>query len=271
MVRNTVRTPSLKVAVMASIEKLFDLTGRRALITGATRGIGFAIAQAFAAHGASVVLTGRKADSLKAAVEQLRKDGADARGHVCHQGEPTAIDRLFEQLDAESYTTDVVVINAATNPVMGPLLDVDIDAWRKILDVNLTGAFLTARAAIRRMVPQKRGSVIFIASIAGIEPLQGLGAYSTSKAGVLGLMRSLAKELGPSGIRVNAVAPGLVETRFAAALFQDKATYDAMMAHTPLRRHGQPLDIAGAAVFLASEASAYVTGQTLILDGGGRM
>jgi dehydrogenase/reductase SDR family member 4 len=136
--------------------------------------------------------------------------------------------------------------------------------------VNLTGAFLTARAAIRRMLPMKRGSVIFVASIAGIDPMSGLGAYSVSKSGQLGLMRTLAKEMGPSGIRVNALAPGLVETRFATALFQDKQAYDALMAHTPLRRHGQPIDIAGAAVFLASEASAYMTGQTLIIDGGGR-
>jgi len=256
---------------MASIEKLFDLAGRRALITGATRGIGLAIAQAFAAHGASIAITGRKADTQTAAVEQLRTAGADVRGHVCNQGDPDAVAGLFTQLDAEPFAPDIVVINAATNPVMGPLLDVDIDAWRKILDVNLTGAFLTARAAIGRMMPLKRGSVIFIASIAGIDPLLGLGAYSVSKAGLLGLMRTLAKELGPSGVRVNAIAPGLVETRFAAALFQDKAAYAELMAQTPLRRHGQPIDIAGAAVFLASDAAAYMTGQTLILDGGGRV
>jgi NAD(P)-dependent dehydrogenase (short-subunit alcohol dehydrogenase family) len=256
---------------MATIEKLFDLAGRRALITGATRGIGIAVAQAFLAHGAAVAITGRKPDTLHSAVEQLRTDGADVRGHVCNQGDSDAIQRLFDQLDAESYPADVVVINAATNPVMGPLLETDLDAWRKILDVNLTGAFLTARAAIRRMVPLTRGSVIFVASIAGVEPMSGLGAYSVSKSGLLGLMRTLAKELGPSGIRVNALAPGLVETRFAAALFQDKSGYESLMARTPLRRHGQPLDIAGAAVFLASEASAYVTGQTLVIDGGGRV
>src|SRR5438132_9906399 len=196
---------------MAAIEKLFDLTGRRALVTGATRGIGFAIAQAFLAHGAAVAISGRKPDTLQAAVEQLRTGGADVRGHVCNQGDPDAIQRLFDQFGAESYTADVVVVNAATNPVMGPLIEIDIDAWRKILDVNLTGAFLTARAAIGRMVPLKRGSVIFVASIAGIDPMLGLGAYSVSKSGQLGLMRTLAKEMGPSGIRVNALAPGLVE------------------------------------------------------------
>jgi dehydrogenase/reductase SDR family protein 4 len=271
MFHEEIAATPIRVTAMASVEKLFDLTGRRALVTGASRGIGLAIAQAFVAHGAAVTITGRKPDALVVAAEQLRAGGTDVRSVVCNQGDPDAVRCLFEQLDAESYTPDIVVINAATNPVMGPLVDIEPDAWRKILDVNLSGAFLTARAAIRRMLPLKRGSVIFIASIAGIDPLPGLGAYSVSKAGLLGLMRSLAKELGPSGVRVNALAPGLVETRFAAALFQDKPAYEALMAHTPLRRHGQPLDIAGAAVFLASEAAAYVTGQTLVVDGGGRM
>jgi dehydrogenase/reductase SDR family protein 4 len=249
----------------------FDLAGRHALVTGATRGIGLAVARALAERGAAVTLTGRKADTLAPVVAQLKAAGADARGIPCHQGEAGAIDALFAQLDAGGVAPDIAVINAATNPVMGGLLDVDLDAWKKILDVNLTGALLTARAAIRRMLPKNRGSVIFMASIAGIEPMEGLGAYSVSKAGLLGLMRGLAREVGPRGVRVNAIAPGLVETRFSQALFQDKAAYEALIARTPLRRHGLPDDIAGVAVFLASDAAAWVTGQTLVVDGGGRV
>ncbi len=249
----------------------FDLTGRRALLTGASRGIGYAVAAALARRGAAVALTGRKADALDAAVTQLRSLGTDARAYVCHQGDPEAISQLFEQLDRDHFPLDILVVNAATNPVFGPLLDLELDAWHKIVEVNLTGALLTAQAAARRMLTRQKGSIVFIASIAGIDPLPGLGAYSVSKAGILGLMRALAKELGSNGIRVNAVAPGLIETRFSAALFQDRAAYDRIVGQTALQRHGQSDDVAGAVVYLASEASAYVSGQVLIVDGGGRM
>lgn len=256
---------------MSSLHDPFDLTGRRALVTGASRGIGLAVAAALTRRGAAVAITGRKPENLTAAAGQLQSAGADVRPFVCHQGDPEAVCKLFEQLDQATLTPDIVVINAATNPSYGPLVDLDLDAWRKILDVNLTGALLTAQAAARRMIRQRRGSIVFMASIAGIDPLAGLGAYSVSKAGLLGLMRALAKELGPHGVRVNAVAPGLIETRFSAALFQNQAAYEGIIGHTPLNRHGQPHDIADAVVFLASDAAAYVTGQVLIVDGGGRM
>ncbi len=256
---------------MDTARDLFDLTGRNALVTGASRGIGLAIARALGQRGASVTITGRKEETLRAVAERLRAEGVDARPIVCHQGDLAAIVSLFEQLDRDRHTPDVVVVNAATNPVYGPLLDLDLPAWQKIVDVNLTGSLATAQQAARRMAAAGRGSIIFVSSVAGLDPLPGLGAYSISKAGLLGLARVLARELGPRGVRVNAIAPGLIETRFSAALFADRQAYDTFITRTPLGRHGQPDDIVGAAVFLASDASAYVTGQVLVVDGGGRM
>jgi dehydrogenase/reductase SDR family member 4 len=248
----------------------FDLTGRRALVTGASRGIGLAIAGGLAQRGAAVAITGRKADSLETAAASLRANGATILPLVCHQGDPASVAGLFAALDAQSFSPDIVVVNAATNPVMGPLIDTDLAAWQKILDVNLTGALLTAQHAARRMMPRQSGSLIFVSSIAALDPIPGLGAYSVSKTGLIGLTKALAKELGPSGIRVNALAPGLIETRFSAALFRDQAAYEKIVGAVPLGRHGQPDDLVGAAVFLASEASAYLTGQVLVVDGGGR-
>jgi NAD(P)-dependent dehydrogenase (short-subunit alcohol dehydrogenase family) len=256
---------------MSTTPDPFDLTGRRALVTGASRGIGLAVARGLARRGAAVAITGRKADALQAAAEQLRAEGADVLPLVCHQGDPAAIGALFAQLDQHGHTADVVVINAATNPVLGPLLETDLAAWQKILDVNVTGALLTAQQACRRLLPLRRGSVVFVSSVAGLDPMPGIGAYSVSKTALLGLMRALAKELGPAGIRVNAVAPGLIETRFSEALLRDRQGYDRLMASTPLGRHGQPDDVVGAVVFLASAAAAYVTGQVLVVDGGGRV
>jgi NAD(P)-dependent dehydrogenase (short-subunit alcohol dehydrogenase family) len=256
---------------MAPTEDLFALSGRRALVTGASRGIGFAIAQGLVRCGASVVITGRKADTLAAAAEQLRSAGGNVEPIVCHQGDPAAIAALFEQLDRMTRPVDIVVVNAATNPVMGPLLQTELAAWQKILDVNLTGALLVAQQAGRRMQARKKGSLVFMASIAGLDPMPAIPAYSVSKAGLIGLTKALAKELGPAGIRVNAIAPGLVETKFAAALFQNRQLYEKVMGEVPLGRHGQPQDIVGAAIFLASDASAYVTGQVLVVDGGSRV
>jgi NAD(P)-dependent dehydrogenase (short-subunit alcohol dehydrogenase family) len=250
---------------------LFTLAGRRALVTGGSRGIGLAVARELGRHGANVVITGRKPAALEEASGELRAEGVGVRPEVCHQGDIGAIRELFRRLDEADETPDVVVINAATNPVFGPLLGLEMDAWQKILDVNLTGALVTAQEAARRMVKAGGGSVVFMASVAGIEPVPGLGAYGVSKAGVLGMMRALASELGPHKVRVNAIAPGLIDTNFSAALMNEPESYRRFVSKTALGRHGRPEDIAGAALFLASDASAYLTGQVLVIDGGGRM
>src|SRR5438132_1149421 len=202
---------------------------------------------------------------------QRHRPPPDRRARPRHQGEPAAIKKLFEQIDQTGEPADIVVINAATNPVMGPLLETDLGAWQKIIEVNLTGSLVTAQHAARRMIPRKHGSIVVISSIAGLDPMPAIPAYSVSKAGLIGLTKALAKELGPSGVRVNAIAPGLIETKFSAALFQDRPGYEQVIRQTPLGRHGQPDDIVGAAVFLASEASAYITGQVIVVDGGTRM
>jgi NAD(P)-dependent dehydrogenase (short-subunit alcohol dehydrogenase family) len=249
---------------------LFDLSGRCALVTGASRGIGLAIAEELASRGARLVITGRKAESLESAAASLRAKGAQVEPLISHQGEPEAIDKLFRQLDEQRLTPDIAIINAATNPTYGPLLETEPAAWQKILDVNLTGAWLTARQSGRRMVAKGSGSLIFMTSLAGLDPFPGLGAYSVSKAGLIALTKTLAKELAPE-VRVNAIAPGLIETRFSAALFENREAYQGLMAATPLQRHGQPRDVVGVAVFLATDASAYVTGQVLVVEGGARM
>jgi NAD(P)-dependent dehydrogenase (short-subunit alcohol dehydrogenase family) len=253
------------------VKHTFDLSGRQALITGASRGIGLAVAAGLARHGAAIAITGRKAENLESAADQLRELAPGLLTIPCNQGDPQAIERLFACLDKQGFSADIAVINAATNPVYAPLLETEPAAWQKVLDVNLTGAWLTVCQAARRMAAHGKGSLIFMTSLAGIDPFVGLGAYSVSKAGLIGLTKALAKELAPAGVRVNAIAPGLIETRFSAALFENRQAYEHVIGMTPLGRHGQPEDVVGAALFLASDASSYVTGQVLVVDGGARM
>src|SRR5260370_1662441 len=207
----------------------FALSGRRGLVTGASGGIGLAIAEGLADRGAAVVITGRKAEALETAAALLRSKGAQVFPEVCHQGEPESISSLFARLDQKGFQADIAVINAATNPTYGPLLETELAAWQKILDVNLTGAWLTSREAAQRMVAQGRGSLIFMTSLAGLDPFPGLGAYNVSKAGLIALTNTLAKELAPK-VRVNAIAPGLIETRFSAALFENREAYQRLIA-----------------------------------------
>lgn len=246
----------------------FDLTGRTALVTGASRGIGEAVAHGLAARGATVVLSSRRQESLDSVAAALEEAGGRALAIACHAGRPEQIDALFARIRAELGRLDILVNNAATNPWFGPALDIDEAAYDKTMEVNLKGYFLTCQRAGRMMVEQGSGAIVNVASINGLVPVPNQVVYSMTKAAVVSMTRGLAKELGPSGVRVNAVAPGLVETRFARVLVETDELREAFHAATPLGRHAQPEEIVGAVLYLVSDAASFTTGTVLVCDGG---
>ncbi|MCB9779476.1 MAG: glucose 1-dehydrogenase [Alphaproteobacteria bacterium] len=247
------------------------MNGRTALVTGASRGIGEAIATALAREGATVLLSSRKLDGLEAARDRILADVPDALLQVrpCHTGDPAAIAALFEQLDADGVVVDALVNNAATNPYFGPLLGGDHRAFDKTIDVNVKGPFELSRQVAQRLIDAgKPGAIVNISSIFGMVGAPFQGFYAMTKAALLSLTKTAAVEWGGAGIRVNAIAPGLVETRFAGALLGNDAIVDQYNQRSALGRYGQPDEIAGAVVFLLSDEGRYCTGQTLALDGG---
>jgi NAD(P)-dependent dehydrogenase (short-subunit alcohol dehydrogenase family) len=243
----------------------FRLDGKVALVTGGTRGIGRAIAEAYVAAGAGVCVLARKADELAETQAALAAQGGKVVTVAGSAGDPDAIQACVEQCTADLGRLDILVNNAGTNPTFGPLIDVEPRAVRKILEVNLEGPLLLAQAAWQAWMREHGGVIINVASLGGVRPSQGIGMYNTSKAALIHLTRQLASELGPA-VRVNALAPGLVKTDFARALFEHDE--EGVAARFPLKRLGVPDDIAGAALFLASEASSWLTGETLLVDGG---
>jgi NAD(P)-dependent dehydrogenase (short-subunit alcohol dehydrogenase family) len=248
-----------------------DLTGKVAIVTGASRGIGEAIARALAAHGAKVVLSSRKIEGLQPVVDDIKAAGGDAKAIVCHAGNEEQIKQLVAGTVAAFGKADILVNNAATNPYFGPLMNVEWPAWDKTFEVNTKGYFMAARELVLHLQSRKApGSIVNIASISGLGAAVFQGVYGMSKAAVISMTQTLATELGGTGIRINSIAPGLVETKFAGALLQNKDAVDQLSATTPVRRIGQPDDIAGLAVFLASDASNFITGQTITADGGSR-
>jgi NAD(P)-dependent dehydrogenase (short-subunit alcohol dehydrogenase family) len=245
---------------------VIHLEGKVAIITGASRGIGEAIARAFVASGASVVLAARKIEALTAVASSL---GEQAHAVAAHTGREEECVRLVAEAIARFGHVDVLVNNAATNPHFGPMLDVGMGAWDKTFEVNLKGYFWMARAVAQHLRGRDApGSIVNIASVAGVEaaPLQGV--YGMTKAAILSMTKTLAVELASSRIRVNAIAPGLVHTRFASALTENDVILAEVLKKTPLGRYAEPSEIAGAALYLASDAASYVTGHTLAVDGG---
>ena len=249
-----------------------DLTGKVAIVTGASRGIGEAIARAFAAHGAKVVLASRKIEGLQAVADEIKAAGGDATAIVCHAGNEDADHATWSRRRSSTYgKVDILVNNAATNPYFGPLLNVEWPAWDKTFEVNTKGYFMATREVVQHLQARKApGSIVNIASISGLGAAVFQGVYGMTKAAVISMTQTLAAELGGTGIRINSIAPGLVETKFAGALLQNKEAVDRIEGQTPVRRIGQPDDIAGLALFLASDASNFITGQTIVADGGAR-
>jgi dehydrogenase/reductase SDR family member 4 len=246
----------------------YDLTGRIALITGGTRGIGLAIARELARAGARVMVSSRKAEAVEATAASLRAEGFDAQGIPAHVGRMDEARALVDRTADAFGGLDIVVNNAATNPVYGPIGDTSEEAFDKIISVNLKGPFEIAKRAYPIMAERGRGSIINISSIGGLSPEAGLGIYSVSKAAIISLTKALAKDWGRAGVRVNAIAPGFVKTHFSSALWKNDDVVKAVFARQPIQRIADPEEIAGLALFLASDAASFCTGAVYLADGG---
>lgn len=246
----------------------FDLHERTAIVTGGSRGIGLAIGTALAAAGANVVLAARHGEDAEAAAAELRAEGLSVAGVAANVSRAADCEALVTTATETFGPVDILVNNAATNLHFGPLLDADDGMWLKMVETNLLSAVRLTRLVVPGMRERRRGKIVNTASVAGINPGTGQGVYGALKAALIQLTRSLAQELGPDNIQVNAIAPGLVRTRFAQVLHETPQIRRAIERATPLGRIGEPVDIAGAALYLASPASDFQTGTVMVVDGG---
>jgi NAD(P)-dependent dehydrogenase (short-subunit alcohol dehydrogenase family) len=247
-----------------------DLQDRVAIVTGASRGIGSAIAEALVERGATVVLSSRKQADLDAEAERLNAHRPDAAmAFAAHSGKPEDLERLVDATLERYGRLDILVNNAATNPYFGHTVDADLGAWDKTFDVNVRGVFVLTQLAVNRYLGEHGGSIVNVASVGGIRAAFGLGIYNITKAAVIHMTRQLALELGPRGIRVNAVAPGLVKTRFAEALWGNEEILNRVLQSTALGRIGSPPEIGRVVAFLASDDASFITGEVVVIDGGG--
>ena len=246
----------------------FDLSGRTALVTGGSRGIGLAMGAALAGAGARVALAARHEDQVRAAAELLNANGAQVIGIGANVSKADEVARLVDAVEAAFGPVDILVNNAATNVHFGPVLDADDGMWLKMVETNLLSAVRLCRRVVPGMRERRHGKIINTASVAGIQPGTGQGVYGALKAALIQLTKSLAQELGPDNIQVNAIAPGLVKTRFAQVLHETPQIRRAIERSTPLGRIAEPDEIAGAALYLAAPASDFTTGHVLVVDGG---
>ncbi len=247
----------------------FRLHNKIALVTGASRGIGESIAATLAAHGAEVIISSRKIEGLRPVEETIRANGGKALALACHNGKLDEIGRLFQEIKERYGRLDILVNNAATNFYFGDVLNAPESAWDKTMEVNLKGYFFMSQAAAKMMVENGGGSIVNVASINAVRPAPMQGIYSITKAGVVAMTKAFAKELAPFKIRVNALLPGLTDTKFSSVMVKNDELMDKVILPTiPLRRAAQPDEMAGAVLYLVSDAASFTTGATIVVDGG---
>ncbi|MFP3558102.1 SDR family oxidoreductase [Paraburkholderia sp. SIMBA_049] len=247
---------------------LFDLTDRIALVTGASRGIGEAIARLLAQQGAHVIVSSRKLEECEHVAADIRAAGGSAEAFACHVGRMEDIAATFAHIRDKHGRLDILVNNAAANPYFGHILDTDLAAYNKTVEVNVRGYFFMSVEAGKLMKERGRGAIVNTASVNALHPGDMQGIYSITKAAVVNMTKAFAKECGPLGIRVNALLPGLTRTKFAGALFENKDIYDQWVSNIPLRRHGEPSEMAGTVLYLVSDAASYTNGECIVVDGG---
>jgi len=250
------------------MSNLFDLSGRIALVTGASRGIGESIAKTLAANGAHVIISSRKIEGCQIVADAITAEGGSAEAMACHIGDMEQISGIFSAIKEKHGKLDILVNNAATNPYFGHILDTDLGAFQKTVDVNIRGYFFMSIEGAKLMRDNGGGSIINVASINGVIPGAMQGIYSITKAAVISMTKAFAAECAGLKIRVNALLPGATDTKFAATLVKNDAILKQVLTHVPLNRVAQPDEMAGAVLYLASDASSYTTGTSLNVDGG---
>ena len=248
--------------------KLFDLSGKVAIVTGASRGIGASIAEALAEFGAKVVVSSRSKEAVDEIANKITKNGHNALACECHVGEEDQLKKLIDTTINKYKKIDILVNNAGINPVFDRLENADEKLFNKIMDINVKAAFKLSNMVMKHMKNNKSGSIINISSVEGHKPDKGLGVYSISKAAISMLTKSQAKEWGKYGIRSNAICPGLIKTKLSSALWQNEEMLELWLKDLPIRKAAEPEEISGMAVYLASQASSYTTGETFNIDGG---
>lgn len=248
--------------------KLFDLNDRIALVTGASRGIGAEVAKLLAEQGARVIVSSRKLEDCQVVVATIREAGGQADAIACNVGRMEDIAAIFERIQKDYGRLDILVNNAAGNPYFGHILDTDLAAYTKTVDVNMRSYFFMSVEAGKLMKAQGRGAIVNVSSVNALQPGLQQGIYSITKAAIVNMTRAFAKECGPFGIRVNALLPGLTRTKFSAVLFDHEDIYRQWIERIPLRRHSEASEMAGTVLYLVSDAASYTNGECIVVDGG---